>query len=201
MSSGLIETLTNEKQDPKIVQQVCAKVQDILTRGETIMYVAVQKKPVVNIAPDSVVLTNRRFIHYRPSLVGRVTFDDHSWRELQDARLQEQVLGAQITMTTVHGRAIEISYLPKAQARRLYAFAQEMEEKVREERRRRDLEDKRAAAGGVVVGTGADLGGEVQSAQEPDPVERLKKLKEMLDAELITQGEFDSKRAEIIAKM
>ena len=32
-----------------------------------------------------------------------------------------------------------------------------------------------------------------------DPVERLKKLKQMLEAGLITQGEFDTKKAEIVS--
>jgi hypothetical protein len=42
--------------------------------------------------------------------------------------------------------------------------------------------------------------GGVQTPVE-DPVERMKKLKEMLDTGLISPGEFEAKRAEIIAKM
>jgi uncharacterized tellurite resistance protein B-like protein/uncharacterized protein (DUF697 family) len=34
-----------------------------------------------------------------------------------------------------------------------------------------------------------------------DPVERLKRLKQMLEAELITQGEFDTKKAEILSNI
>jgi membrane protease subunit (stomatin/prohibitin family) len=34
-----------------------------------------------------------------------------------------------------------------------------------------------------------------------DPVERLKKLKQMLEAELITQDEFDTKKAEILSNI
>jgi len=34
-----------------------------------------------------------------------------------------------------------------------------------------------------------------------DPVERLKKLKQMLETELITQGEFDTKKAEILSSI
>ena len=36
---------------------------------------------------------------------------------------------------------------------------------------------------------------------QDDPVERLKKLKQMLEAELITQGEFDTKKAEILSNI
>lgn len=37
-----------------------------------------------------------------------------------------------------------------------------------------------------------------QAAQPADPVERLKTLKEMLDADLITQEEYDTKKADIL---
>ncbi len=198
--NNLVRSFTNEDQDPKVVDRVCSKVKDILTRDEKILYVAVQKKPIATIAPDSVVLTNRRFICFRPKILGRVTFDDYHWRDLSDAQLREDLLGATLSMRTVQGHRVAVSYLPKAQARRLYAYAQEMEEKVREERRTRALEEKRAAAGGVILG-GTEAAGHLLKTEEPDPVQRLKKLKEMLDAGLMTQSEFDGKRAEIIAKM
>lgn len=199
-----LDTLLTEKQDPEIVKRVCTRVSEILTTGETILYVAVQKKLVVNFSPDCVVLTNRRFIAYRPKLLGRVSFEDYVWRDLRDARLKEGVIGATLTLETVAGEPIAIDHLPKAQARRLYAFAQEMEEKVREERRMRELEEKRAAAGGIVMNTaGKNVGIEPMDGTrgETDPAERLKRLKQMLDAGLITQGEYESKRADIIARM
>ena len=200
-NEGFFSWLTNQDQDPKTAERVRLKVKSILTRDETIACVAVQKKPVVNIAPHSVVLTNRRFICYRPRLLGRVSFDDYLWRDLTDVQLREELLGATLSMRTQEGREVAVNYLPKSQARQLYAFAQEMEERVSEERRRRQLEEKRAAAGGVVVGSGPDAARGWESDNEADPVERLKKLKEMLDAGLITQSEFDGKRAEIISEM
>jgi hypothetical protein len=190
--------LTNEEQDPGVVEGVLARVQPILTTGETVLYVAVQKKPVVNLTPECVVLTNRRFIVYRPKLMGQVSFEDHPWRDLQDVKLEESFLGATLTFVRVSGGAVVVDHLPKAQARRLYAHAQEMEERVREERRARELEDKRAAAGGVVL---SGLAAPTAPAPANDPVQRLKTLKEMYDAGLITAGEFEAKRAEIISKM
>ncbi len=195
--SELLRQLTNEEQDPAVVETVLERVQQILTTGETVRYVAVQKKPVVNLAPECVVLTNRRFIVYRAKLLGQVSFEDHPWRDLNDVKLEENFLGATLTFVRVGGGAVVVDHLPKAQARRLYAHAQEMEERVREERRARELEDKRAGAGGVVL-SGLTGGAPATPA---DPVQRLKTLKEMYDAGLITAGEFEAKRAEIIAKM
>lgn len=179
------------------------KVGQILTSDESITVVSTQKKPLLNWAPDSAVLTNRRFIIYRPRMFGRVTFEDYIWRDLQDAKLTEGMLGATLSMRTVAGRAISLAYLPKDEARRLYAVAQEMEEKVREERRAREMEETRAAAGGVVV-QGAPtptVTGAPTAPMSEDPVAKLSQLKGMLDAGLISSEEFDSKKAEILSRM
>jgi hypothetical protein len=196
-----IRPFLNEEQDPEQVKPVYERVQQILTEGESITYIAIQKKPLITIAPDSFVLTSRRFIAYRPRLLGQVSFDDHLWRDLRDAQLKEGIFGAKLTFKTTSGASVAIDYLPKAQARKLYALAQRMEERVREERRTRELEEMRAKAGGVVL-HGA---GTVPSPQSlpPDeaPIQRLKALKEMFEADLISTSEYDAKRAEIISKM
>jgi hypothetical protein len=199
-TADLIRALTNEEQDPVIVQTVLERVQQIMTSGESVLYVAVQKKPIVNVLPDCVVLTNWRFIFYHPKLLGRVTFEDHGWRDLSGATLQENLLGSTFTLRTVSGQALVLDHLPKAQARRLYAFAQEMEERVREERRTRDLEEKRAAAGGVFMGA-PHAGGPLPPVDSNDTAQRLKVLKAMWDGGLISASEYEAKRAEIISKM
>ena len=68
-----------------------------------------------------------------------------------------------------------------------------------------------AAGAGVGIGAGIGLGqmmaagmgtsGAAAGAQPNDPTTRLKKLKEMLDQQLISQDEFDKKRAAIIGEL
>jgi membrane protease subunit (stomatin/prohibitin family) len=70
------------------------------------------------------------------------------------------------------------------------------------------------AGAGVGLGAGVSLGslmgqtlgqslqpGQAAPAQKEDPLQTLKKLKEMFDHGLITQAEYDSKKAEILARM
>ena len=52
------------------------------------------------------------------------------------------------------------------------------------------------AAGGRTV-----IRNEVWAQTAKDPVERLKKLKEMKDAGLITEQEYEAKKTEILSKM
>lgn len=98
-----------------------------------------------------------------------------------------------------------LDYLPKAQARKLYQFGQGKEEEMIEFRRQHALEDKRAAAGGgIVVNTnlpGASQQSNSNQTAQEDPVAVLQKLKVLLDSSIISQEEFDLKKAEVISKM
>jgi hypothetical protein len=65
-----ITQFLSEEQDEAAVRKILPKVTELLTKEEVIEYVAVQKKLVVNISPDAIVLTNRRYIVVRPGLFG-----------------------------------------------------------------------------------------------------------------------------------
>jgi hypothetical protein len=200
----MLKRFQNEEQDPAVVEQVLTRVQQILTSGEEVSYIAVQKKPMVNITPECVVLTNKRFILYKPKLLGGANFEDYIWRDLKDVQLTEGLMGSTLSLQTVAGKVVAVEYLPKAQARRLYGVAQEMEERVHEERRSRELEDKRAASGGVVLHGAAAPAAPSQPASVPpsdDPVQKLQKLKAMADAGLITPSEYETKKAEILSRL
>lgn len=112
-------------------------------------------------------------------------------------------MGATFIIKTVKNQKIIIEYMPKRQARRLYAFAQEMEEQVAEERRQRNMEEKRAEAGGVYVQetmTAPPQSSPAPAAQK-DPLQQLKQLKEMLDIGLISKVEFETKKGEILSRI
>lgn len=191
-----LKRFLTEEQDPVAVAKVVEKAQSLLTTGETIDFIGVQKKPILTISPDAVVLTNRRFMIVRPKLFG-MTFEDFLWAQVEDVHLSEQMLGATIHCSVVGGTMVEINYLPKTQARRIYAYAQEVEEKMHHVRRDRDLEARRASAGGVVVHAPPLPSGPAAT----DPMQMLSKLKQMLDAGLIEQGEYDAKKAEVLSRM
>lgn len=202
--NSLIKPFITDEQNPEVVARVHEQVSSILMRGETLEYIAIQNKPLVNLAPDCIVLTNKRFIVYRRTVTGRASFNDYVWRELCDARIDEGILGATITIICANGQWLQIDYLPKPQARQVYRIAQEQEEKALEERRQRDLETRRATAGGVVVQTAyapPPQPAPQATSNVDDPVAVLQKLKTMLDAGLISADDYEKKKAEVMARM
>lgn len=192
-----IKKYLNENQDPKTVEKVLNKIKDLLTSNETIEYIAVQKKPAINLSPDCIALTNRRVIFCRPKTLGfTMQFEDYQWKDIRDCHMKEGIMGATFTVKLVNNSVNRLDYLPKAQAKQLYRFAQEKEEEMAEYRRQRKLEESRAAAGGVFVQS--PTMNEKPKADVVDPMESLKKLKELLANELISQEEYDNKKEAIL---
>lgn len=190
-----LQKFLGDEQDAAVVKKVHARALELCTQGEDIQYIAIQKKPIVTIAPDAVLLTNKRVIVFRPKLMG-MSFEDFQWRDVQDIHVKEGLLGATFSVQSVGGKRIEVDYLPKAQARKLYRFGQEIEEQVRHLRRQLDLEDKRAAAGGIHLG-GA---GFPAAAPTEDPMQKLQQLKNLHEQGLISQQEYETKKAEILSR-
>lgn len=196
-----IKKYLNEEQDLKAVEKLLEKVTQLLTVDETVEYIAVQKKPALNLSPDCIALTNKRIIFCRPKNFGlSMDFQDYLWKDIADCHMREGILGADFTVKTIRGQINMLEYLPKAQARRLYQFAQGKEEEMAEYRRERELENKRAAAGGgITVNTATPIQQPVETKE--DPVVILEKLKKLLDSNIISQEEFDTKKTEVISKM
>src|ERR1700755_1915931 len=146
----MIEKFLNEEQDPKAVEKVYTRLVDLLTTGEEILYIAVQKKPLVNILPDCVALTNKRILFFTPTNLGlSIKFVDFVWKDIVDVYTKEEIIGAIFSVKTTGGAEMGVDYLPKVQARKLYQYAQERKEAEREARRLRDLEEKRAESGAI----------------------------------------------------
>jgi hypothetical protein len=170
-------------------------VQSYLTSGEEIELICKQQKPIA-IKADAVVVTNRRLMIVRPKLLGRFEFDDCLWRDLQDAHVKENLMGATFSATSISGSRMTIDMLPKKGARRLYQIAQEREEQAIEIRRNRKIEE--TAAGAAKFNLNSSAPTPPASSGGNDPMTRLAKLKEMLTAGLISDQDFQDRKREIL---
>lgn len=148
----MIEKFLTDQQDPKAVEKVYLRLVDLLTTGEDILYIATQKKPLVNILPECIALTNKRILFFSPANLGlSIKFVDFVWKDIVDVFIKEEIIGAVFSAKTTNGAEMLIDYLPKVQARKLYQYAQDRKESEREARRQRELEEKRAESGAIQV--------------------------------------------------
>ena len=224
----MIEKFLNDEQDPKTVEKVYSRLNDLLNSGEEILYIAVQKKPLVNILPDCIAITNKRILFFTPANLGlSIKFVDFVWKDIVDVFTKEEIIGAIFSVKTTNGAEMGVDYLPKVQARKLYQYAQERKEEEREARRLRDLEEKRAESGAmqfeapaaftspfqqhpvaqptpIVEAPPASVIHEepVAAAPKPDELtEKLKKLRMLFDNGLISQEEYNVKKLDLLSDL
>ncbi|MHB8207200.1 PH domain-containing protein [Mucilaginibacter sp.] len=220
----MIEKFLNDEQDPKTVEKVYSRLNDLLNSGEEILYIAVQKKPLVNILPDCIAITNKRILFFTPANLGlSIKFVDFVWKDIVDVFTKEEIIGAIFSVKTTNGAEMGVDYLPKVQARKLYQYAQERKEEEREARRLRDLEEKRAESGAMQFESPAAFAPYQQPVAQPAPVvaappvvheepvaaapkpdeltEKLKKLRTLFDNGLISQEEYNAKKLDLLSDL
>jgi hypothetical protein len=224
----MIEKFLNDEQDPKAVEKIYLRLADLLTTDEETLYIAVQKKPIVNLFPDCIALTNKRILFFTAANFGlTIKFVDFVWKDIIDVYTKEEIIGAIFSVKTTNGAEMGVDYLPKVQARKLYQYAQERKESEREARRLRDLEEKRAESGAVQFENASRLASQqpvtpVMPVPEPAPfrmpeptpippapivqeapktdelTEKLKKLRMLFDNGLISQEEYNHKKLDLL---
>ncbi|MEO8516201.1 MAG: PH domain-containing protein [Flavobacterium sp.] len=121
-----IKSFLNEDQDPKAIEKITAKLETLLMKNEEVGYIGVQKKPAITVFPDSIVLTNKRIIMCKPKNLGlSMDFIDYDWDDISGAFVKENILGSEFSFATKSELTISIDYIPKNQARKLYTYAKE----------------------------------------------------------------------------
>lgn len=200
-----IDKFLIDEQDPKAVEKVIGKLNDLLTNGEEIIYLAVQKKPAVNLLPDSIAISNKRIFYCEPGNLGlTMNFKDISWKNIKEVSFKEEFFGAKFVCIPQHGENIVTDYIPKVQARKLHQAANEQLEQYKELLRQQQLEANRATASTVNIPlanteeTPAATSPQQSEHNEDDSTIKLRKLKALYDQQLITQTEYEIKKQAIL---
>lgn len=224
-----IKKFLNEEQDPKAIEKVTSKLQDILMKNEEVGYIAVQKKPALTVLPDSIVMTNKRIIICQPKNLGlSMNFIDYAWEDIDGTFVKENILGSEFTFSTKTEMQVSIDYIPKIQARKIYTFAKEqmellkniapqsatiIEEKpaeiiqepeVIEEVEIEEVNDFAEIVPTVTNYTETIIEHVPAGTEKPSQDELFAKLqnyKKLLDNGLIMQGEYDAFKKEILSQM
>lgn len=191
------EQYLSDDQDPKTAEKILGKLRDMLTSGEAIIYLAIQKKPAVTLIPDCIAITNKRIIFCIPGNLGLTTdFIAFAWADVKEVSFKEEFFGAKFITVPQHGENMSIDYIPKVQARKLYQFSNERLDQHKELLRSRE-ESKHV---------------QTQQETKPEPVitssepedevtTKLKKLKVLFEKQLITLEEYETKKASILSEL
>jgi hypothetical protein len=187
-----------------------ATLQGLLTSGETLEAWAAQRRLYALTHRRAVIAaTSGRFLSLSRGLFGGYESADIRWQDLKETRISAGIIAADLTLTAQNSADLNIGAevnrvwtfegLRKDQAQAMYRICQQHDQVWREKRRVRELEELRARSGGVQISGGPAGYGRTDAAAESDPTRRLRQAREMLDAKLISDSEFESIKAKIVS--
>ena len=185
----------------------------LLTVGETLEAFAVQHRLFALVHRRAcIAATSGRFISLQRRLFGGYESADIRWQDLKETRISAGILSAELTLVAQNSSDLNIGAevnrvwsfagLRKDQAQAMYRICQQHDQVWREKRRVRELEELRAKSGGVQFGNQGGYGGGYgndAAVAESEPTRRLRQAREMLDAKLISDSEFESIKAKIVS--
>jgi len=207
----LIEHYLTDDQDPRTAEKVLGKLRDMLTSGEAVIYLAIQKKPAVTLIPDCIAITNKRIVFCIPENLGLTTaYKTFLWTEIKEVSFKEEFFGSKFITIPKRGENIAIDYIPKVQARKLYQFSNEQLEKVKtlpgfDEKitvlQNENLMDDYASYIEVEEQNTSAIAELQVTEPEDELTQKLQKLKTLYEKQLISQEEYENKKAEILARL
>jgi len=152
-----------------------------------------------------VAATSGRLIVITRHLIGGFDVSDIRWQDLEEVTLRVGIFGADLSVRAGKAadlasqgasgsRRLDFTGLVKSEAQAVYRICQAQDRAWREKRRVRELEELRARSGGIQVSSGP-----TSTPGTSDAVRRLQDAKQMLDARLITDAEYEAIKAKIVS--
>jgi hypothetical protein len=186
-----------------------ATLQGLLTSGETLEAWAAQRRVYALTHRRALIAaTSGRFISLKRRLFGGYDSADIRWQDLKETRISAGIIAADLTLVAQSSADLNIGAevnrvwsfegLHKDQAQAMYRICQQHDQVWREKRRVRELEELRAKSGGVQISGAQPYGGDPAGA-ESEPARRLRQAREMLEAKLISDSEFETIKAKIVS--
>lgn len=157
-----------------------------------------------------VAATSGRLIMITRHLISGFDVSDIRWQDLEEVTLRVGIFAADLSIRAgkasdlasqgaTGSRRLDFAGLRKEQAQAVYRICQAQDQAWREKRRVRELEELRARSGGIQVSSGPATMASMTGGAGSDAVRRLQEAKQLLEAKLITDAEYEAIKAKIFS--
>lgn len=194
--------------DEADAERPLAELRSVLIPGETLEAWAIQRRVfALTHRRLLVAATSGRLVILVRKLLGGFDVSTIRWQDLEEVTLRVGIISADLALragkatdlTSLGAQAsqsVEFQGLRKDQAQAVYRICQAQDQAWREKRRVRELEELRARSGGIQLLSPAAA---PAAGADSDAVRRLREAKQLLDAKLITDAEYEAIKAKIMA--
>lgn len=190
------------------LEKPLAELRSVLIPGETLEAFAIQRR-MFALTHRRVLIgaTSGRLVVLTRRLLGGFDVTTIRWQDLEEVTLRVGMISAELSvragkatdlasLATQGSQRVDFTGLRKEQAQAVYRICQGQDQAWREKRRVRELEELRARSGGIQVTSGPPGGA---GAADGEAVRRLTEAKQLLDAKLITDAEYEAIKAKIVS--
>jgi len=196
-------------EDETGVERPLEHLRSVLIPSESLEAWAIQRR-VFALARRRLLVaaTSGRMIVIARRLLGGFDVSDLRWQDLDEVTLRVGLFGADLivragnatdlaSQASSGARVLEFKGLRKTQAQAVYRICQAQDQAWREKRRIRELEELRARSGGFQMSGGTAV---PAAGAQSESVRRLQEAKQMLDARLISDSEYEAIKAKIVSR-
>jgi Bacterial PH domain len=181
------------------------QLRGVLIPGETLEAFAIQRRLfALTHRRILIAATSGRLVVLTRKLFGGFDVTTIRWQDLEEVTLHVGMLSADLalragkatdlaSLATQGSQRVDFRGLRREQAQAVYRICQTQDQAWREKRRVRELEELRARSGGIQVSSGP-----AAPAAGDDAVRRLQEAKQLLEARLITDAEYEAIKAKIV---
>ena len=184
--------------------EVPPEVAEILYPKETVQY-CIKKKLMTELKPKYFVVTNRRVIYLDQKILGRYEIVDIPYEKLEQVYFKIGKIGAKFIVKDESGKSLELTWMDKKEVKEAIESIRDALNAIAVEPV--SIQKKKSLLGEEwvltkpkeVITRTLPMTQVVERTvpEKEDPLEKLKKLKELYEAGVISKEEFEEKKKKI----
>jgi hypothetical protein len=193
-----------------MADKIPKELSENLYPNEDVLF-CIKKRMKTELKPKFLGVTDRRIVYLDQKVLGRYDIEDIPYEKLKLVHFKSGKLAAEFTLTHEDGHEIKMSWMNKDEVKEAIGAIRDALNNIAVEqvtiKKKKGLmsEEWQITKPKEMVSRVAPVRPSRQESapqtNDVDPYEQLKKLKELLDAGIISQEEYNAKRDVLISKI
>ena len=189
--------------------EIPKEVEENLYPGEQISY-SLKKKFRLEAKPKYLIVTDRRVMYLDQKILGRYDLSDIPYEKLEQVSFHKGPVASEFVLKSEEGRIINLTWMEREEATSALNAIQDSLNAIAVEpvsiRKKKGLlgEDLLLKKPPELVSRTIPMTRVIEERKakaEEDPAEKLKKLKELYDADVINEQEYEEKRKKLVEQL
>jgi len=190
-------------------KEIPKEVEENLYPGEQILY-SLKKKLSLEARPKYLIVTDRRVIYLDLKILGRYDFIDIPYEKLEQVSFHKGPVASEFVLKSEEGRIINLTWMEREEAKSALKAIQDSLNAIAVEpvsiQKKKGLlgEDLLLKKPPELVSRTLPMTRVIEERKvkaEEGPAEKLKKLKELYDAGVINEQEYEEKRKKLLEQL